>query len=67
MYLEYSRLYCTIKAIKPEKEQFGIIGIQAKGNMLHLNVLVGDRYYNIQSAEILKLCCYIFIFVLPKK
>ncbi|RIB11218.1 hypothetical protein C2G38_2204039 [Gigaspora rosea] len=45
------------KILKPEKDQFGIIGIQIAGNMMHLNVLVRDktninRYYHIQSAEI---------------
>ncbi|RHZ47544.1 hypothetical protein Glove_578g47 [Diversispora epigaea] len=50
-------MYYACKAIKSEKEQFEIIGIQVAGNMLHLNVLIKDktnihRYYNIQSAEI---------------
>ncbi|CAG8593154.1 1141_t:CDS:1 [Diversispora eburnea] len=50
-------MYYVRKALKLEKEQFGIIGIQVVGNMLHLNVLVKDntniyRYYHIQSAEI---------------
>ncbi|CAG8831428.1 35063_t:CDS:2, partial [Gigaspora margarita] len=50
-------MYYTRKILKPEKDQFGIIGIQIAGNMMHLNVLVRDktninRYYHIQTSEI---------------
>ncbi|CAG8747829.1 27085_t:CDS:2, partial [Gigaspora margarita] len=45
------------KVLKPEKEQFGIVGVQIAGTILHLNVLIRDkadihRYLHIQSAEI---------------
>ncbi|CAG8710341.1 1447_t:CDS:2, partial [Ambispora leptoticha] len=45
------------KVLKPDKDQFGVVGVQVVGNMLHLNVLVRDRanvhrYYHLQSAEI---------------
>ena len=50
-------LYWTHKTLRPDKNEFGIVGIQVAGNMLHLNVLVRDkadihRYYHLQSAEI---------------
>jgi len=50
-------IYWVRKVVKPEKEQFGIVGVQIAGNMLHLNVLIRDdcnihRYYRLQSAEI---------------
>ncbi|CAG8719063.1 7712_t:CDS:1, partial [Ambispora leptoticha] len=39
------------------KDQFGIVGMQVAGNVLHLNLLIRDmvnvyRYYHLQSAEI---------------
>ncbi len=45
------------KVLKPEKDQFGIVGVQVAENMLHLNVLIRDkanvhRYFHLQSAEI---------------
>ncbi|CAG8612914.1 11548_t:CDS:2, partial [Diversispora eburnea] len=50
-------MYYVRKALKSEKEQFGIIEVQVAENILHLNILVKDntniyRYYHIQSAEI---------------
>ena len=50
-------MFWVRKALKPEKDQFGIIGVQIAGNMLHLNVLIRDkanihRYFHLQSAEI---------------
>ncbi|CAG8530738.1 12900_t:CDS:1 [Racocetra persica] len=50
-------IYWVRRVLKPEKEQFGIVGVQIAGNILHLNVLVRDiadihRYLHIQSAEI---------------
>ncbi|CAG8468851.1 7448_t:CDS:1 [Dentiscutata heterogama] len=48
---------CVRQSLNPAKEQFGIVGIQVAGNILHLNALVRDkvnipRYYHPQSAEI---------------
>ncbi|RHZ85747.1 hypothetical protein Glove_60g28 [Diversispora epigaea] len=45
------------QTLKPDKDQFDIIGVQIAGNELHLNLLVRDmvnvhRYYHLQSAEI---------------
>jgi len=50
-------LYWARKGCKPEKEQFGIVGIQVAGRKIHLNVITrGDdeihRYYHLHSAEI---------------
>ena len=50
-------MYWVRKVVKLEKDQFGIVGVQIAGNMLHLNVLIRDRmeihrYYHLQSAEI---------------
>ena len=50
-------MYWVRKVVKPDKDQFGIVGVQIAGNMLHLNVLIRDgleihRYYHLQSAEI---------------
>ncbi|CAG8624238.1 2439_t:CDS:2, partial [Paraglomus occultum] len=49
---------CWVRqSLNPAKEQFGIVGVQVAGNILHLNALVRDkvnvpRYYHLQSAEI---------------
>ncbi|CAG8746633.1 4920_t:CDS:1, partial [Acaulospora colombiana] len=49
---------CWVRqSLNPAKEQFGIVGIQVAGNILHLNALVRDkvnipRYYHLQSVEI---------------
>src|SRR6185436_13364300 len=50
-------LYWIRQSLKPGKDQFGIVGMQVAGNVLHLNLLVRDmvnvhRYYHLQSAEI---------------
>jgi len=50
-------MFWVRKVLKPEKDQFGIVGVQVAGNMLHLNVLIRDkanvhRYFHLQSAEI---------------
>ncbi|RHZ84499.1 hypothetical protein Glove_80g10 [Diversispora epigaea] len=50
-------MYYTRKTVNPDKDQFGIIGVQIAGDTLHLNVLIRDktnvhRYYHIQSAKI---------------
>ncbi|CAI2198238.1 1674_t:CDS:2, partial [Funneliformis geosporum] len=49
-------MFWVRKVHKPEKGQFGIVGVQVAGNMLHLNVLIRDkanvhRYFYLQSAE----------------
>ena len=46
--------YYVRKVLKPDKDQFGVVGVQVAGNMLHLNVLVRDRtnVHHLQSAEI---------------
>src|SRR6266542_1811039 len=50
-------MFWVRKALKPEKDQFGIIGVQVAGNMLHLNILIRDkanihRYFHLQSTDI---------------
>ena len=50
-------MYYVRKVLKPDKDQFGVVGVQVAGNMLHLNVLIRDRanvhrYYHLQSAKI---------------
>ena len=35
--------YYVRKVLKPDKDQFGVVGVQVAGNMLHLNVLVRDQ------------------------
>ncbi|RIA94651.1 hypothetical protein C1645_817706 [Glomus cerebriforme] len=50
-------MFWVHKVLKPKKNQFGIVGVQVAGNMLHLNVLIRDkanvhRYFYLQSAEI---------------
>ncbi|CAG8787192.1 17802_t:CDS:2, partial [Cetraspora pellucida] len=50
-------LYWVRQSLNPDKEQFGIVGIQVAGNIFHLNVLVRDkvnvhRYYHLQPVEI---------------
>ncbi|CAG8656147.1 3309_t:CDS:2, partial [Paraglomus brasilianum] len=50
-------LYWVRKGCKPEKEQFGIVGIQIAGRKLHLSVItrgVDEIHcrYNLHSAEI---------------
>ncbi|CAG8634224.1 42724_t:CDS:2 [Gigaspora margarita] len=50
-------MYYTRKTLHPDKDQFGIVGIQIAEDILHLNVLIRDktnvnRYYNIESAKI---------------
>ncbi|CAG8850785.1 8516_t:CDS:1, partial [Gigaspora margarita] len=50
-------IYWVRKILKLDKEQFGIVGMQIAGNILHLNVLVRDkadihRYFHIQLTEI---------------
>ncbi|CAJ0842942.1 10542_t:CDS:2 [Entrophospora sp. SA101] len=42
---------------KPDKNEFGVVGIQVAGRMLHLNVLIKDtddinRLYHLRSVEI---------------
>ncbi|CAG8750933.1 1030_t:CDS:2, partial [Acaulospora morrowiae] len=36
-------LYWTRKTLNPDKDQFGIVGVQIAGDTLHLNVLVRDK------------------------
>ncbi|CAG8517804.1 8229_t:CDS:2 [Ambispora leptoticha] len=31
------------KVLKPDKDQFGVVGVQVVGNMLYLNILVRDK------------------------
>ncbi|KAG9300974.1 hypothetical protein G9A89_005032 [Geosiphon pyriformis] len=50
-------LYWIRQSLKPDKDQFDIVGIQVAGNVLYLNLLLRDmvnihRYYHLQSAEI---------------
>ncbi|CAG8538905.1 11762_t:CDS:2, partial [Scutellospora calospora] len=50
-------MYYTQKFLNPEKNQFGIVGIQIAGDTLHLNVLIRDttnihKYYNIETVKI---------------
>ncbi|CAG8485916.1 3320_t:CDS:2 [Paraglomus occultum] len=50
-------MYYVCKVLKPDKDQFGVVGVQVAENMLHLNILVRNRanvhqYYHLQSAEI---------------
>lgn len=50
-------LYWVRQTLKPDKDQFNIIGIQIEENMLHLNILVRDmvnvhRYYHLRSVKI---------------
>lgn len=50
-------LYWTRKGCKPEKEQFGIVGIQIAGHKLHLNALTRGTdnihcCYHLHTAEI---------------
>ncbi|CAG8641024.1 11387_t:CDS:2 [Ambispora leptoticha] len=51
-------MYYTRKTLNPEKDQFGIVGVQIAGDILHLNILIRNKanvhkYYHIQSAKIL--------------
>ncbi|KAG9287403.1 hypothetical protein G9A89_023775 [Geosiphon pyriformis] len=50
-------LYWIRQTLKPDKDQFGVVGIQVAGNVLYLNLLLRDmvnvhRYFHLQSAEI---------------
>ena len=50
-------LFWVRQTLKPDKDQFGIVGVQIAGDELHLNLLVRDmrnihRYYHLQSAKI---------------
>ncbi|RHZ89327.1 hypothetical protein Glove_16g40 [Diversispora epigaea] len=50
-------LFWVRQTLKPDKDQFGIVGVQIAGNELHLNLLVRDirnvhRYYHLRSVEI---------------
>ncbi|CAJ0823088.1 2351_t:CDS:2 [Entrophospora sp. SA101] len=50
-------MYWARKTRKPDKREFGIIGLQVAGNLFHLNVLIMNvgnihRYCSLQSAEI---------------
>jgi hypothetical protein len=50
-------MYWVRKNRKPEKDQFGIVGVQVAGLNLHLNVLIRDsaevhRYYNLCNSTI---------------
>ncbi|CAG8749845.1 2204_t:CDS:2, partial [Cetraspora pellucida] len=51
-------MYYTRKTLHPDKDQFGIVGIQIAEDTLYLNVLIRDklnidRYYKIELAKIL--------------
>ncbi|RHZ54743.1 hypothetical protein Glove_423g95 [Diversispora epigaea] len=50
-------LYWTRKSCKPDKDEFGIVGIQVAGNKLLLNVLIRDmsdihHYYHLYETDI---------------
>nr|CAG8446663.1 4442_t:CDS:2 [Entrophospora candida] len=50
-------MYWTYKSCKPEKDEFGIIGLQVAGSLLRLTVLIRDvanvdRYYHLHEARI---------------
>ncbi len=51
------RMYWTRKSCKPDKDEFGIIGMQIAGKKLYLSVLIRDmsevyRYYCLHESEI---------------
>ncbi|PKK59235.1 hypothetical protein RhiirC2_871337 [Rhizophagus irregularis] len=53
MYTECSRLFCR----RPEKDEFGIIGLQVAGSTLRLTVLIRDganvdRYYHLHESRV---------------
>ncbi|KAF0485253.1 hypothetical protein F8M41_022842 [Gigaspora margarita] len=48
-------LYWTRKTLKPDKGEFGIVGVQVARNILHLNVLIMDEadiHRPLSSVEI---------------
>jgi len=50
-------MYWTRKSCKPDKDEFGIIGVQIAGKKLYLSVLIRDmsevhRYYHLHESEI---------------
>ena len=50
-------MYWTRKSCKPDKDEFGIIGVQVAGKKLRLSVLIRDmsevhRYYHLHESEI---------------
>ena len=50
-------MYWAHKGCKPDKDDFGIIGIQIAGTEMHLNILIRGmdeihRFYNLRTVEI---------------
>ena len=50
-------MYWTCKSCKPDKDEFGIIGVQIAEKKLYLSVLIRDmsevhRYYHLHESEI---------------
>ena len=50
-------MYWAYKGCKPDKDDFGIIGIQITGTEMHLNILIRDmdeidRFYNLRTVKI---------------
>ncbi|KAF0457842.1 hypothetical protein F8M41_001090 [Gigaspora margarita] len=51
-------MYWVLKSHKPNKDQFGIVGLQSAGLKISLNVLIRDkhevhRYYKLHESTIL--------------
>ncbi|RIA84924.1 hypothetical protein C1645_741956 [Glomus cerebriforme] len=51
------RMYWVYKGQRPEKDEFGVIGLQVAGSMLRLTVLIRDganvdRYYHLHESRI---------------
>ena len=49
-------MYWVYKGRRPEKDEFGIIGLQVAGSILRLTVLIRDgnvdRYYHLHESKI---------------
>ena len=50
-------MYWVYKGRRPEKDEFGVIGLQVAGSMLRLTVLIRDganvdRYYHLHESRI---------------
>ncbi|CAG8710926.1 1170_t:CDS:1, partial [Ambispora leptoticha] len=50
-------MYWTRKSCKPDKDEFGIIGVQVAGKKLRLSILIRDmsevhRHYHLHESEI---------------
>ena len=50
-------MYWVYKGQRPEKDEFGVIGLQVAGSMLRLTVLIKDeanvdRYYHLHESKV---------------